>query len=99
MSEYAQSKHDRGKDEPIQIRRHNPDAWSEEGDKTILKLDDVVGSRKLLKDIPDYVIGSGSRGDAITFDTKEPEGFLAVPLSEKGAPFESLVRALKRRRS
>jgi len=55
--------------------------WSAKGNRIILQLDDVHASRKLLKDIPDYLVSSGSRGDAIVFLRDELEEFLDLAAS------------------
>lgn len=98
MSEYGRSKHDKIKDELSQIWKHNPSAWSALGDELVLKLNDVHALRKLRKDVPDYLVGSGSGGNAIVFDAKELEGFLEVPVSARGNSFRKLTQLLKRRR-
>ncbi len=97
MSEYGRSKHDKIKDELLQIRQHNPSAWSASGDKLVLQLNDVRALRKLRKDVPDYVVGSGSGGDAIVFDAKELEGFLGVPMSARGKLRRTMDQILRRK--
>jgi hypothetical protein len=93
MDEYGQGKHDKVKDELTQLRRYNPAAWTKKQDKVILRLDDVHSARKLLKDIPDYLVDSGSRGDAIIFDAEELEAFLgaSVPLGSTPSRFFSRI--------
>jgi hypothetical protein len=86
MDEYGQGKHDKVKDELTQLRRYNPAAWTKKQDKIILRLDDVHSARKLLKDIPDYLVDSGSRGDAIIFDAEELEEFLGASVPLGSAP-------------
>jgi len=90
MDEYGQSKHDKVKEELIQLRRYNPSAWSRKQDKIVLRLDDVLSARKLLKDIPAYLVDSGSRGDAIIFDAQELEKFLGSSVSLRSQPLRSL---------
>ncbi len=97
MDEYGQGKHDKVKDELTKLMRYNPAAWSRKQDKTILKLDDVHSARKLLKDVPDYLVDSGSRGDAIIFDAGELEEFLGASVLSKSTPLRSLGRLLGRR--
>jgi hypothetical protein len=97
MDEYGQIKHDKVKDELIQLWQYNSAAWSRKQDKIILKLDDVHSARKLLKDIPNYLVDSGSRGDAIIFDAKELEEFLGSSIPLRANPIRSFARLLGRR--
>jgi len=97
MDEYGQGKHDKVKDELTQLWRYNPSAWSRKQDKIVLRLDDVHSARKLLKDIPAYLVDSGSRGDAIIFDAKELEEFLGSSVPLRNTPFRSLGWLLGRR--
>jgi hypothetical protein len=97
MEEYGQGKHDKVKDELSQLLRYNPSAWSRKQNKVILRLDDVHSARKLLKDIPDYLVESGSRGDAIIFDARELEDFLQSSVLSKDTLLRSLGRLLGRR--
>ena len=76
MDEYVQAKHDKVKDELIQLWHHKPDAWTVQGQKLVLRLDDVISIRKLKKDIPDYLIASGSQGDVIVFNRADLNAFL-----------------------
>jgi len=60
--------------------------------KITLKLDDIHSSRKLLKDIPDYLTTSGSRGDIIIFNKEHLEEFLEIhigPASEESSTTKS----------
>lgn len=97
MDEYGQVKHDKVKDELIQLLRYNPSAWSRKQNKTILRLDDVHGARKLLKDVPDYLVESGSRGDAIIFDVRELEAFLGPSVLVGGTCSRFLGRLFRGR--
>ena len=97
MEEYGQGKHDKVKDELSQLLRYNPSAWSRKQNKVILRLDDVHSARKLLKDIPDYLVESRSRGDAIIFDARELEDFLESSVLSKDTLLRSLGRLLGRR--
>jgi PLD-like domain len=97
MDEYGQGKHNKVRDELIQLLRYSPSAWSIKQDKIVLRLDDVHGARKLLKDIPDYLVDSGSRGDAIIFDAKELKEFLGSSVPLRNTPFRSLGRLFGRR--
>jgi hypothetical protein len=97
MEEYGQGKHDKVKDELSQLLRYNPSAWSRKHNKVILRLDDVHSARKLLKDIPDYLVESGSRGVAIIFDARELEDFLESSVLSKDTLLRSLGRLLGRR--
>jgi hypothetical protein len=96
MDEYGQGKHDKVKEELIQLQRYNPSAWSRKQNKIVLRLDDVHSARKLLKDIPDYLVDSGSRGDAIIFDTRELEDFLEMSVSLRSNPLRSFARLIGR---
>jgi hypothetical protein len=96
MEEYGQGKHDKVKDELNQLQRYNASAWSRKHNKVILRLDDVHSARKLLKDIPDYLVDSGSRGDAIIFDAMELEDFLGSSVTPKGSSLRTFARLLGR---
>ena len=96
MDEYGQGKHDKVKDELTRLARYNPAAWSRKQDKIVLKLDDVHSARKLLKDIPAYLVDNGSRGDAIIFDATELENFLGSSISPRGNSLRSVARFLRR---
>ncbi|CAA9219753.1 MAG: hypothetical protein AVDCRST_MAG93-391, partial [uncultured Chloroflexia bacterium] len=96
MDEYGQGKHDKVKDELTKLARYYPAAWSRTQDKIVLKLDDVHSARKLLKDMPNYLVDSASRGDAIIFDAEELEGFLGSSVIPKGNALRSVARLLRR---
>jgi hypothetical protein len=86
MEDYEQSKHDKIKDELLQHMRHDPDAWRRDRDKVVLHLSDVHELRKLKRDVPDYLLGSGSRGTALVFDASLLEEFLGtLPLKGSGS--------------
>ena len=53
-------------------------------------------ARKLLKDIPDYLVDSGSRGDAIIFDAMELEDFLGSSVTPKGNYLQTFARLFGR---
>jgi hypothetical protein len=92
MDDYIHTKHDKVKEELLQLWQYNPSAWNEKGNKVILKLDDIHSSRKLLKDIPDYLTTSGSRGDIIIFNKEHLEEFLEIqigPASEESLTAKS----------
>lgn len=99
MNEYAQAKHDKVKDELVQLYRHKPDAWSVQAGKVVLKLDDVHSARKLKKDIPDYLINPGSQGDVIIFTQADLETFLEFPLMRAAEKKSLLERLFGRRRT
>lgn len=95
MEEYGQGKHDKIRDELLQLMRYDPDAWSSEGNKVVLRLNDT---RKLRKDVPDWLIASGSSGNALVFDAEQLKDFLGdLPLNRRGLS-EFLSRAFKGRR-
>lgn len=73
MDEYGQRKHEKVKDELLQLIRYDPDAWSREGNKVVLRLNDL---RKLKRDVPDWLVASGSSGNALIFEAKDLEEFL-----------------------
>ncbi len=84
MGEYSQSKHDKIKDELLQLLEHQRSSWSTKGNKIFLRLEDVHSSRKLLKDIPDYLVSTGSRGDVIILLREELEEFLGTSIAAPG---------------
>lgn len=85
MEEYERNKHDKIKDELLQHMRHDPEAWRRDGQKIVLHLSDVHELRKLKKDVPDYLLASGSRGTALVFDADLLEEFLeTLPLKDNG---------------
>ncbi len=84
MAEYGQGKHDKVKDELLQLMHYDPDAWSREGNKVVLRLNDL---RKLKKDVPDWLISSGSSGSALIFEARELKEFLGkIPHEKNGRP-------------
>lgn len=85
MEEYEHGKHDRVRDELLQLMRHNPDAWRRDAGKVVLRLDDIHDLRKLKKDVPDYLLASGSRGNALVFDAEDLQEFLGrLPFERNG---------------
>lgn len=84
MDEYSKSKHDKVKDDLLQRMRYSPDNWLRNRDKIVLRLDDIHDLRKLKKDVPDYLIGSGSGGNTLVFDAQLLEEFLGRLPFEKG---------------
>lgn len=83
MDEYIHTKHDKIKDELLQIVEHNRAAWSESGNLVVLRLEkDIHTIGKLAKDIPDYLIRSKS-GDVLVFYKAELEEFLEQPIFPK----------------
>jgi hypothetical protein len=95
MEEYGRSKHDKIKDELLQLMRYDPEAWSREGSKVVLRLNDL---RKLKKDVPDWLISSGSSGNALVFDAAQLKEFLGeLPSGKNGLPgfFARLFRRRK----
>lgn len=99
MNDYVQAKHDKVKDELIQIYRHKPSAWSIQAGKVVLKIDDALSARKLRKDIPDYLINPGSQGDVIVFNQADLELFLDTPLLRPVTPPSLWQRIFGRRRT
>ncbi len=87
MDEYGKGKHDKVKDDLLQRMRYNPDNWSRNRDKVVLRLDDIHDLRKLRKDVPDYLIGSGSGGNTLVFDAELLKEFLGTfPFEKNGFP-------------
>lgn len=89
MEEYGQSKHDKVKDELLQLMHYDPDAWSREGNKVVLRLNDL---RKLKKDVPDWLISSGSSGSALIFEAQELKEFLGKLPHERNGRRKFLAR-------
>ena len=94
MNEYEQDKYHKVKNDLLELWAHYKEAWTEKGNAIVLKLDDTNRARKLLKDIPDYIINSASGGDAIIFNKDELEAFCGVSI--KGGIFELFSRLMKR---
>jgi hypothetical protein len=85
MADYERSKHDKVRDELLQLMRHAPDAWKRDASKVVLRLADIHDLRKLKKDVPDYLLASGSRGNALVFEARDLEEFLGrLPLERPG---------------
>lgn len=82
MIRYIQTKHDKVKEELRSYLHHNQEAWSKEGVKVVLRLEDIHQIRKLQKDVPDYLIDAVS-GNAIIFLNDELEEFLGEPIFAK----------------
>lgn len=97
MEEYGHGRHDRVRDELIQQWVHDPSAWSKSGDKVVFRSEDIHGTiTKLKRDIPDYLYGTGSRGNVIVFEAAQLEQFLGVSLSRGRGPLKSLARLFRR---
>jgi len=85
MEEYSRAKDDKIKDELLQRMLHNPDAFSMEGNKVVLRLGDVHDLCKLRKDVPDYLISSGSGGNTLVLDAPPLKEFLGeLPFRKNG---------------
>jgi hypothetical protein len=75
---------------------HDPSAWSKRGDKVVFRSEDIHGTiTKLRRDVPDYLYGTGSKGNVIVFDAAELERFLGVDLSQRKGPFTVLSRLFR----
>ncbi len=95
MEEYGHGRHDRVREELLQLWLHDPDAWSRRGDKIIYRSEDIHGTiAKLRRDVPDYLYSS--KGNVIVFDAAELERFLGVSLMAGRNPFRSLARLFGR---
>jgi hypothetical protein len=97
MEEYGQGRHDRVRGELIQLWVNDQGAWSQQGTKIIYRSEDIHGTiTKLKRGIPDYLYGTGSRGNVIVFDAVELEKFLQITLSQRNGYLRSLARLLGR---
>lgn len=95
MDEYGRSRHDRVREELLQQWLHDPAAWSRRGDKIVFRSEDIHGTvAKLRRDVPDYLYGSGSKGNVIVFDAEELERFLGISMFPKKSSFGALARLL-----
>ena len=94
MDEYGGSRHDRVREELLQQWLHNPPAaWSRRGDKIVFRSEDIHGTiAKLRRDVPDYLYGSGSKGNVIVFEAEELEKFLGVSILSKKSRSWALSR-------
>ncbi len=93
IEEYGSSRHDRVRDELLQQWLHDPAAWSRRGDKIVFRSEDIHGTvAKLRRDVPDYLYGSGSKGNVIVFEREELEKFLGVSMTSKKSPLGALTR-------
>lgn len=95
MEEYVHSKHDKIKDELLQLMRYDADAWSREGNKVVLRLNDL---RKLKKDVPDWLIASGSSGNALIFEARELKEFLGELPDERKYSARLFARLFRNRK-
>ncbi|MDP9437642.1 MAG: phospholipase D family protein [Actinomycetota bacterium] len=94
-AEHAGARHDRVREELLQLWRHDKDAWSRKADKVVFRSEDVHGTiAKLRRDVPDYLYGSGSKGNIIVFDAEELERFLGIRISPARGLWGSLAGRL-----
>ena len=64
-----------------------PAAWSRRGDKIVFRSEDIHGTvAKLRRDVPDYLYGSGTKGNVIVFEADELQKFLGVSILSKKSP-------------
>jgi hypothetical protein len=97
MEEYGQGRHDRVREELIQLWVHDPGAWSRRGGRIIYRSEDIHGTiSKLKRDVPDYLYGTGSRGNVIMFYAPELEKFLGISLAPRNGPLKSFARLFGR---
>jgi len=95
MDEYGRSRHDRVREELVQQWLHDPAAWSRRGDKIIFRSEDIHGTvAKLRRDVPDYLYGSGTKGNVIVFEADELQKFLGVSILSKKGTIAALIRLL-----
>ena len=93
MDEYGGSRHDRVREELLQQWLHDPAAWSRRGDKIVFRSEDIHGTiAKLRRDVPDYLYGSGTKGNVIVFEAEELEKFLGVSILSKKSRSWALSR-------
>ena len=66
------------------------------GDKIIFRSEDIHGTvAKLRKDVPDYLYGSGTKGNVIVFEADElQKKFLGISILSKKSPLGTLMRLL-----
>lgn len=97
MDEYTLTKYDKVKSELRDLIENHPDAWSANGNKVLLRIEDVHYIRKLSHDIPDYLIRNRS-GSTIVFYGDELESFLEHPVfpRKRFRSFLSLLMPSKR---
>lgn len=99
MDEYGRSRHDRVREELVQQWLHDPAAWSKRGDKIVFRSEDIHGTvAKLRRDVPDYLYGSGTKGNVIVFEADELQKFLGISISSKKGPLGALARLMGGRR-
>jgi hypothetical protein len=97
MEEYGRSRHDRVREELVQQWLHDPSAWSRRGDKIVFRSEDIHGTvAKLRRDVPDYLYGSGTKGNVIVFEADELQKFLGVSILSRKSPLGPLARLLRR---
>jgi len=93
MEEYGRSHHDRVREELLQQWLHDPSAWSRRRDKIVFRSEDIHGTvAKLCRDVPDYLYGSGSKGNVIVFEREELERFLGIAMFSKKGRLGALTR-------
>ena len=98
MEEYASSRHDRVREELLQQWVHDPSAWKRRDDKIVFRSEDIHGTvAKLRRDVPDYLYGSGTKGNVIVFEAEELERFLGISMFSKKRPFSSLAQLFRSR--
>jgi hypothetical protein len=69
------------REELVQQLVHDRAAWSRRGDKVVFRSEDIHGTiAKLRRDVPDYLYGSGTKGNVIVFEAEELEKFLGVSI-------------------
>jgi hypothetical protein len=96
MDEYGSSRHDRVREELVQLWLHDPAAWSRRGDKMVFRSEDIHGTvAKLRRYVPDYLYGSGTKGNVIVFEADELQKFFGVSILSKKSRFGALARLLK----
>lgn len=73
--------------------RYAPAAWSREGNNVVLRLNEP---RKLKRDVPDWLMASGSSGNALIFEATDLEEFLGELPAERNSSSGFFARLLGR---
>jgi hypothetical protein len=68
-------------EELVQQLVHDRAAWSRRGDKIVSRSEDIHGTiATLRRDVPDYLYGSGTKGNVIVFEAEDLEKFLGLSI-------------------
>jgi hypothetical protein len=90
------SRNDSVREDLVQQWVHDPTAWSRRKDKIVFRSEDIHGTiAKLRRDVPDYLYGSGTKGNVIAFEAEELEKFLGVSIFSKKSRSWALSRLFR----